>query len=44
MTDAVNTLPPRLQKIVEEFGEAEGQEKLELLLEYSEKMPPCRIG
>jgi cysteine desulfuration protein SufE len=38
--DAVNTLPPRLQEIVEEFGEAEGQEKLELLLEYSESMPP----
>ena len=40
MADAVNSLPPRLQEIVEEFGEAEGQEKLELLLEYSEKMPP----
>jgi cysteine desulfuration protein SufE len=36
----MNEIPPRLQEIVEEFGEAEGQEKLELLLEYSEKMPP----
>jgi cysteine desulfuration protein SufE len=36
----MDNIPPRLQEIVEEFGEAEGQEKLELLLEYSEKMPP----
>lgn len=34
------TIPSRLQEIVEEFQLAEGQEKLELLLEYSEKMPP----
>jgi cysteine desulfuration protein SufE len=40
MSDAMDNIPPRLQEIVEEFGEAEGQEKLELLLEYSEKMPP----
>jgi cysteine desulfuration protein SufE len=40
MSEAVEPLPPRLQEIVAEFGEAEGQEKLELLLEYSEKMPP----
>lgn len=40
MSDATDNIPPRLQEIVEEFGEAEGQEKLELLLEYSEKMPP----
>ena len=40
MTETTDIIPPRLQEIVEEFGEAEGQEKLELLLEYSEKMPP----
>jgi cysteine desulfuration protein SufE len=40
MSEAVAAVPPRLQEIVEEFGELEGQEKLELLLEYSEKMPP----
>lgn len=40
MSKTTNPIPPRLQEIVEEFGEAEGQDKLELLLEYSEKMPP----
>src|SRR5262245_48059395 len=40
MSDTTGALPARLQEIVDEFGEAEGQEKLELLLEYSEKMPP----
>lgn len=40
MSDATDNIPARLQEIVEEFGEVEGQEKLELLLEYSEKMPP----
>lgn len=39
MSETSNTIPPRLQEIVAEFGEAEGQDKLELLLEYSEKMP-----
>ncbi|MCG3207783.1 MAG: putative SufE-like protein [Anaerolineae bacterium] len=36
----MSELPARLQEIVEEFSWAEGQEKLELLLEYSERMPP----
>jgi cysteine desulfuration protein SufE len=40
MSETTDSIPPRLQEIVEEFGEAEGQDKLELLLEYSEKMPP----
>jgi cysteine desulfuration protein SufE len=40
MSKTTDPIPPRLQEIVEEFGEAEGQDKLELLLEYSEKMPP----
>lgn len=39
MSKTTEPIPPRLQEIVEEFGEAEGQDKLELLLEYSEKMP-----
>jgi cysteine desulfuration protein SufE len=40
MTEESSAIPPRLQEIIEEFGDSEGQEKLELLLEYSEKMPP----
>ncbi|RPI34006.1 MAG: SufE family protein [Chloroflexota bacterium] len=38
-------IPPRLQEIIEDFQWSEGREKLELLLEYSEKMPslPERI-
>jgi cysteine desulfuration protein SufE len=39
MSETTGPIPPRLQEIVAEFGEAEGQDKLELLLEYSEKMP-----
>jgi cysteine desulfuration protein SufE len=40
MSEMTGPIPARLQEIVAEFGEAEGQDKLELLLEYSEKMPP----
>lgn len=40
MSDTTNGLPARLQEIVEEFEWAEGQEKLQLLLEYSENLPP----
>lgn len=40
MSDPAETLPPRLGQIVEDFGWVEGREKLELLLEYSERMPP----
>ena len=35
-----SVLPARLQAIVEEFQDAEGREKLELLLEYSQSLPP----
>ena len=35
-----NNLPPRLQQIVEDFQLCEGREKVELLLEYAEQMPP----
>lgn len=40
MNDTVKAIPPRLREIVEEFSWVEGQEKLELLLEYSERMSP----
>jgi cysteine desulfuration protein SufE len=40
MSEAVGAIPPRLSEIIEEFSWLEGQEKLELLLEYSETMPP----
>lgn len=40
MSNTTQKLPPRLQEIVDAFGWLEGKEKLELLLEYSEKMPP----
>lgn len=33
-------LPTRLQEIVEDFALAEGREKLELLLDYAQQLPP----
>ena len=36
----MSNIPARLQEIIEEFSWLEGQEKLQLLLEYSEKMSP----
>jgi cysteine desulfuration protein SufE len=33
-------LPPRLAEIVDDFRLTEGREKLELLLEYSDNLPP----
>lgn len=33
-------LPPRLQAIVEEFQDAEGREKLDLLLDFAASLPP----
>jgi cysteine desulfuration protein SufE len=33
-------LPPRLVEIIADFQLAEGREKLELLLEYAESLPP----
>jgi cysteine desulfuration protein SufE len=35
-----NNIPSRLSEIIEDFQFVEGREKVELLLEYSEKMPP----
>lgn len=40
MTEQTTALPARLQEIVDDFKFAEGAEKLELLLEFSRKMPP----
>ncbi len=33
-------IPPALQEIVDEFRWCEGQEKVELLIQYAEKLPP----
>jgi cysteine desulfuration protein SufE len=40
MSEQSQVLPKHLQKIVEDFAVCEGREKLELLLDYSERMPP----
>lgn len=40
MTDIKDGIPPKLQDIIEDFQWAEGRDKLEMLLYYSERMPP----
>jgi len=40
MSNTNNAILPRMQEIIDDFSWAEGQEKLELLLEFSEQMPP----
>jgi cysteine desulfuration protein SufE len=40
MTEPQSSLPPRLQEIVADFELAEGREKLELLLQYADSLPP----
>mgnify|MGYP001176903861 FL=1 len=40
MSNTLSGLPSRLQAIVDEFADAEGREKLDLLLEYSQSLPP----
>jgi cysteine desulfuration protein SufE len=40
MADSVNFLPRNLQDIVKDFQMSEGREKLELLLQYAEDLPP----
>ncbi len=40
MGEPGGSAPPRLQKIIEDFSWCEGREKLELLLDFSERMPP----
>jgi cysteine desulfuration protein SufE len=39
MTEISPSIPPRLQEIIEDFQWSEDREKLELLLEFSERMP-----
>jgi len=39
MVDAQPTLPPRMQRIIQDFSGVEGRDKLELLLDYSASMP-----
>ncbi len=40
MSENTQKIPPRLQEIIEDFEFCEGREKLELLIEFSERMPP----
>jgi cysteine desulfuration protein SufE len=40
MTAGADTLNPRLQEIAEEFGAVDGRDRLQLLLEFSEDLPP----
>jgi cysteine desulfuration protein SufE len=34
------SLPPKLQEIVEDFSQADRQEKVEMLVQYAEALPP----
>ncbi len=36
----MSSLPPKLQEIVDDFALAEKQEKVELLIQYAESLPP----
>ena len=40
MTAGTGTLNPRLQEIAEDFGAVPDRERLQLLLEFSEELPP----
>jgi cysteine desulfuration protein SufE len=40
VTADASTLNPRLQEIAEEFGAVGGRDRLQLLLEFSEDLPP----
>jgi cysteine desulfuration protein SufE len=40
MTAGPGTLHPRLQEIAEDFGAVPDKERLQLLLEFSEELPP----
>ena len=44
MTSSGPALPPRLAELVEEFAELEGADKLSLLLELSDELPPLPDG
>lgn len=36
----MSNLPPKLQEIIDDFALAEKQEKVELLIQYAESLPP----
>ena len=40
MPEYTEKIPPRLAQIIEDFEVSEGREKLELLLDFSSRMPP----
>jgi cysteine desulfuration protein SufE len=40
VTAGTGTLNPRLQEIAEDFGSVPGKERLQLLLEFAEDLPP----
>lgn len=40
MNDTYDHIPPHLREIIEDFEISVGREKLELLLDYSQRMPP----
>lgn len=40
MTETMEKIPEPLREIIEDFAYAEGREKLDLLLEFSQQMPP----
>jgi cysteine desulfuration protein SufE len=40
MENSVGEMPGRLKEIIEDFQLCEGREKLELLLQFAEQMPP----
>jgi len=43
VTAGADTLNPRLQEIAEEFGAVAGRDRLQLLLEFSEDLPPLPV-
>jgi cysteine desulfuration protein SufE len=40
MTSRLDQIPHRLREIITDFASSEGREKLELLLQYAEELPP----
>ncbi len=40
MTAGADTLNPRLQEIAGDFGAVPGKERLQLLLEFADELPP----
>ena len=40
MTISSGSVPARLAEVVSEFGEVTGEDKLKLLLEFADELPP----